>query len=173
MEEGRQYRMNPKVFQAASTGDSSYFESLIYPSRTSSLVKFLIDHAKKLNVEAGGHRQLLRMVNILGKDTALHIAVRYGKFEIVKMLIKEDPELAKYVNKAGESALFLAVDKQRYDIAFYILSAASDCSYAGRHGMNVLHAIAIHTSSCKCCPILLFKYCRNMWTQSLLDYDKK
>ena len=140
---------------------------------TSSLVKFLIDHAKKLNVEAGGHRQLLRMVNILGKDTALHIAVRYGKFEIVKMLIKEDPELAKYVNKAGESALFLAVDKQRYDIAFYILSAASDCSYAGRHGMNVLHAIAIHTSSCKCCPILLFKYCRNMWTQSLLDYDKK
>uniref|UniRef100_A0A7N2L5F3 Ankyrin repeat-containing protein n=1 Tax=Quercus lobata TaxID=97700 RepID=A0A7N2L5F3_QUELO len=114
----------------------------------SSMVKLLIDHAKKLDVETSG-RQLLSMVN-QRKDTALHVAVQYGKFEIVKMLIKEDPKLAMYVNKAGESALFLAVDKQRYDMASYILSSSPDCSYAGRHGMNVLHAIIIHTSTCKC-----------------------
>ena len=29
---------------------------------------------------------------------------------------------------------------------------------AGRHGMNVLHALVIHTSSCKCFSILLLKY---------------
>uniref|UniRef100_A0A2N9GI56 PGG domain-containing protein n=1 Tax=Fagus sylvatica TaxID=28930 RepID=A0A2N9GI56_FAGSY len=98
------------------------------------------------DVETGA-RQLLRMVN-LERDTALHVAVQYGNFEVVKELIKEDPELAKYENKAGESALFLAVDRERYDIASHILSAAPDyCSCAGRHGMNVLHALVIHTSN--------------------------
>ena len=130
---------------------------------TSSLVRLLIDHAKMLDIESGGG-QLRSMLNLYG-DTTLHIAVRYGKFEIVKELIKEDTEMAKHENKAGESALFLAVDKQRYDMASYILSAAPNCSYAGRHGMNVLHALVIHTSTCKCCPILLFKYFRNTWTQ--------
>ena len=125
---------------------------------TSSLVRLLIDHAKKLDIESGGG-QLLGMLNLYG-DTTLHIAVRYGKSEIVKVLIKEDPELAMCVNYAGEFALFLAVDKQRYDMASRILSAAPNCSYAGRHGMNVLHALVIHTSPCKCCPILHLKYFR-------------
>ncbi|XP_075658560.1 protein ACCELERATED CELL DEATH 6-like isoform X2 [Castanea sativa] len=115
----------------------------------SSMVKLLIDEAKKLDVESGGRQQqLLRMVNQDG-DTALHVAVRYGNFDVAKELINEnDPaELAMQVNKAGESALFLAVDRQHYDMASYILSAARDCSYAGRHGMNVLHALVIHTRS--------------------------
>ena len=204
--------MNPKVFQAASTGDSSYFESLIYPSSIhlqvtagkntvlhvalqfkkfdaaknivnisprlvyetnskgntplhvaasvgdSSMVKLLIDQAK-LDVETGGRQQLLSMVNQDG-DTALHVAVRYGNFEVVKELIKgKDPaELAKHVNKEGESALFLAVDRQDYVMAAHILSAAPDWSFAGRHGMNVLHALVIHTSSCKFCSTMLLKY---------------
>ena len=94
------------------------------------------------------------MVNQDG-DTALHVAVRYENdgFVIVEELIKEDQELAKYVNNAGESALFLAVDRQHYEMASLILRNAPDCSYAGRHGMNVLHALVIHTSSCKCCSI--------------------
>ncbi|KAL4636686.1 hypothetical protein ACB092_03G026800 [Castanea dentata] len=198
MGEGRQYRMDHQLFQAASNGDLQFFDNFTDPNSTflkvttqkntvlhvalqfkefeaaekivylcpslvyktnskgntplhvaamvgiSSIVKLLIDHAKKLDVETSG-RQLLSMVN-LRKNTALHIAVLYGKFEIVKVLIKEDPELAMYVNKARESALFLAVDKQRYDMASYILSSSPNCSYAGRHGMNVLHAIVIHSS---------------------------
>ena len=125
---------------------------------TPSIVKLLVDHAKKHDVEIDGRQQLLRMVNRDG-DTALHVAVRYGNFEVVKELINEnDPaELAKQANNAGESALFLAVDRQDYDMASHILSAAPDCSYAGRHGMNILHALVIHTSICKCCPILLLK----------------
>ena len=86
---------------------------------TSSLVRLLIDHAKKLDIESGGG-QLLSMLNLYG-DTTLHVAMRYGKSEIVKVLIKEDPELAMCVNNDGESALFLAVDKQRYDMASHIL----------------------------------------------------
>ena len=199
--------MNPQVFKAASSDDSSFFEnlagsdpnsstllqvtiekntvlhvalqfkkieaakkivnlspSLVYETNSngdtplhvaatvgiSSIVKLLIDQAKKLDVETGGRQKLLSMVNQDG-DTVLHVAVRYGNFDVVKELINEnDPaELAKQVNNAGESALFLAVDRQHYDMASYILSAAPDCSYAGRHGMNVLHALVIHTSSCK------------------------
>ena len=217
MEEGRQNIMNPKVFRAAFTGDSSFFENLTDPNGsssstlpqvtiekntvlhvalqfkqfdaaekivnlssrlayernskgntplhvaarvgTSSTVKLLIDHAKRHDVEIGGRQQLLSMVN-QHRDTALHVAVRYGNFEAVKELIEEeDPaELAMKVNNAGESALFLAVDRQNYDMASHILSAAPNCSYAGRHGMNVLHALVINTSSCKFCSILLLKY---------------
>uniref|UniRef100_A0A2N9GUB5 Uncharacterized protein n=1 Tax=Fagus sylvatica TaxID=28930 RepID=A0A2N9GUB5_FAGSY len=84
-------------------------------------------------------------------DTALHIAVQYGNFEVVKELIKEDPKLAMCENNAGESVLFLAVDRDLYDIASHILSATPECSCAGRHGMNVLHALVFYTSDCKCC----------------------
>ena len=125
----------------------------------SSLVKTLIQKAKdERDVEADG-QQLLSMVNLDG-DTALHVAVRYGNFDVVKELINEnDPaELAKKENNARESALFLAVDRQDYDMASYILRNAPYCSYAGRYGMNVLHALVIHTSSCKCFSILLLKY---------------
>ncbi|GMY21917.1 protein accelerated cell death 6 [Fagus crenata] len=115
------------------------------------MVRFLINHAEDRDVETSV-RQLPRMVN-LERDTALHIAVKYGNFEVVKELIQEDSELAMYVNKAGESVLFLAVDKQLYKIASHILSAAPRCSLAGRHGMNVLHALVLQTSSCKCCSI--------------------
>ena len=124
----------------------------------SSMVKLLIDEAKNPDVEADGQQQLLSMVNQDG-DTALHIAVRYdndNEFEIVKELIKEDQELAKHKNNAGESALFLAVDRQHYDMALHILSKAPDCSYAGRHDMNVLHALAF--CNCKCYSNLLLKY---------------
>ena len=52
------------------------------------------------------------------RDTALHVTVRYGNFEAVKELINEDPaKLAMKVNNAGESALFLIVDRQDYDMA--------------------------------------------------------
>ena len=197
--------MNPQMYKAASTGDSSFFNSLTASDSTllqvttekntvlhiavqfkqyevaekiiclcrclaeqtnskgniplhvaarvenPQMVRFLIDHAEDRDVETGV-RQLPRMVN-LERDTALHIAVKYGNSEVVKELIKEDSKLAMYVNKVGESALFLAVDRQHYEIASHILSATPKCSLAGRHGMNVLHALVIQTSNCKCCSI--------------------
>ena len=120
--------------------------------------KLIIQKAKdQRDIEAGG-QQLLSTVNEDG-DTALQIAVRYDnydEFEIVRELMKEDPKLAKHVNNTGESALFLAVDRENYKMARHILSAApNDCSYAGSHDMNVLHALVLHTSCCKCCSILI------------------
>ena len=52
---------------------------------------------------------LLRMKN-LEKSTALHEAIRNDHYDIVELLIREDPELASFTNNFGESSLFLAVD---------------------------------------------------------------
>ncbi|XP_041017885.1 ankyrin repeat-containing protein At5g02620-like [Juglans microcarpa x Juglans regia] len=83
------------------------------------------------------------MVNI-DKDTALHLAVRNAQHSVVKLLIRHKPRLAKMVNKAGESALFLAVDRNNYDTANFILAEVRESiCYRGRDRMNVLHAAIV------------------------------
>ena len=143
----------------------------------SSMVKLLIDQAKyQLDVETGGRQQLLSMMNEDG-DTAFLVAVRYGNSDVVKELINETDTagLAKKENNARESALFLAVDRQDYVMASHILEKAQDCSYAGRHGMNVLHALVIHTSSCKCCSICSLKilhFSFRMWSSEGINIPR-
>ena len=51
------------------------------------------------------------------KTWKLHYMLHY----IVKLLIDDDPTLALMINKAEESPLFLAVDREFYDIAWEIL----------------------------------------------------
>ena len=130
--------MNPDVYRAASTGDSSFFETMTDPNSSTllevtiekntvlhvalqfkkieaakkivnlspslalktnskgntplhvaarvgdfSMVKLLMDQAKKVDLGTGGRRQFLSMVNQDG-DTALHVAVRYSNFDVVK-----------------------------------------------------------------------------------------
>ncbi|KAK7817067.1 hypothetical protein CFP56_043275 [Quercus suber] len=80
----------------------------------------------------------------------MHVAVRYCNFEVVKELINEkDP--ADLVNKAGESALFLAVERQLYDIAYHILKKSSNMLLCWKDDMNVLHALAFCTRYDKRC----------------------
>ena len=124
-----------------------------------SMVKLLVGLFPEQDVETGARQNPLHMLNREG-DNALHVAVRHGNIEVVKELITTyaSAKLASQTNYAGESALFLAVDRQDYRLASYILETDTDCSFKGRHGMNVLHALVIHTSTCKCCPILLLKY---------------
>ena len=91
---------------------------------------------------------LLRMQN-QEKNTALHDAVSNGHYDVVDLLIKEDPGLTSLTNNAGESPLFLAVDRGFYKIALRILEVAPNCSYVGRKSMNVLHAAVIRTERSK------------------------
>ena len=141
------------VFEVNSRGDTP----LHIAARTGehSLVKLLMGQ----DIGTGGQQKLLRMVNLDG-DNALHVAARHASTTVVKELINnyDTANLVSQKNNAGESALFLAVDRQDYDMATYILRSAPECCYDGRHGMNVLHALVIHTSACKFCPILLLKY---------------
>jgi ankyrin repeat protein len=104
------------------------------------MTKLLITFAKDKEVEK--KMELLRMQNN-EKNTALHEAIINDHYAIVELLISEDPELALFTNNAGDSPLFLAVDRGFCRIALHILEAVPKCSYGGRKRMNVLHAAVI------------------------------
>ncbi|XP_048232922.1 ankyrin repeat-containing protein At5g02620 [Ricinus communis] len=109
------------------------------------MCRLLINCANLLEVEV--EKELLRMQN-LDHDTALHDAVRNGHFETVRLLIQQDSQLTRVINKAGESPLFLAVDRRSYEISQHILQAApAVCSFKGRNSMNVLHAAIIRSTN--------------------------
>ncbi|KAK7821279.1 ankyrin repeat-containing protein [Quercus suber] len=107
-----------------------------------NMTKHLITCANDREVEA--KMELLRMEN-LEKNTALHEAIKNDYYDIMQLLIKEDPGLTSLTNNAGESPLFLAVDRGFYKIAIHILEAVPKCSNVGRKSMNVLHAAVIRT----------------------------
>ncbi|XP_041017887.1 ankyrin repeat-containing protein At5g02620-like [Juglans microcarpa x Juglans regia] len=99
-----------------------------------NITKLLIDRSSS---------NILETVNI-DKDTALHLAMRNAQHSIVELLIRHKPELAMMVNEVGESALFLAVDKNNYHTAKYILdSVPESIRCRGRDRMNVLHVAII------------------------------
>ncbi|KAF4376362.1 hypothetical protein G4B88_000050 [Cannabis sativa] len=107
--------------------------------------------AMVLNNTSQGERSnsvsLLFRASNLKKDTALHDAVKNRHSDVVDLLIKEDPGLVDICNDAGESPLFIAVDKGFYRIAHSILASISDlpppryCG-SGRDRMTVMHAAA-------------------------------
>lgn len=101
--------------------------------------------------------KLVTMVN-LEKDTVLHDAVRNGHRGVAMLLVKNCPELAAYSNKAGDSPLFLAAEKDDLEVASEILNVNSNCLCGGRDGANVLHAIIIRTLKRKILFYLFFKY---------------
>ena len=109
----------------------------------SAATKLLITFAKGQEVEM--KMELLRTQN-LEQNTALHEAIRYDHYNIVELLIQEDPGLTLITNNAGESPLFLAVDRRFYKIALRILDTPWDHlpSYKGRKSKNVLHAAVIN-----------------------------
>uniref|UniRef100_A0A2N9G6J7 Uncharacterized protein n=1 Tax=Fagus sylvatica TaxID=28930 RepID=A0A2N9G6J7_FAGSY len=111
--------MNPQMYKAASTVQFKQYEIA---------KKIVCLHGcLAMQTNSKGNTPLHVAAKVgnpqMEGDTALHIAVQYGNFEVVKELIKEDPKLAMCVNNVGESVLFLAVDRDLYDIASHILSA--------------------------------------------------
>lgn len=104
--------------------------------------QILVNCANSGEIEAG--QRATRIVNMVN-DTALHDAVRNGHLPIAELLIREDPELPTLTNEAGESPLFIAVDKKHVDIAEIILQVAPVFSFAGRNSMNALHAAVIRS----------------------------
>ena len=121
------FKGNTALHIAASLGDFS-------------MSKLLITCASR-DQEAEVKRLLLRAKNA-EKNTALHLAVKHGLYDIVVLLITEDPGLTLITNNAGESPLFLAVDRGFFEIALRILEI-QECSDEGRKNLNVLHAAVI------------------------------
>ena len=105
------------------------------------MTKVLLECAKDQRV-IEANTPLIEMVN-LERDTVLHAAVRNGHHQIVELPIDEDQGLTLLTNNAGESPLFVAVDRRFEKIIDSIPTATPKCSYKGRKGMNVMHAAVI------------------------------
>ncbi|KAF0899615.1 hypothetical protein E2562_020806 [Oryza meyeriana var. granulata] len=110
-------------------------------ARRSRMVSHLVDLATRDNMV----EQLLRSEN-KSKETALHDAVRIGDADIVKELLRVDPELACFPKK-GTSPLYLAVLLGRDSIALTLHDETTEAgkllSYSGPDGQNALHAAVL------------------------------
>ncbi|KAI5332758.1 hypothetical protein L3X38_022887 [Prunus dulcis] len=121
------------------------------------VVKFLIEHTKEMlhvqeadeesrSTDNEAHKQLLQMTN-LQRDTALHVASRYGHSGVVIQLMQANPELCCYTNSANESPLFIATSKGFRHIILHLLNESPICSsFQGINGVTALHAAATHTT---------------------------
>ena len=86
IEEKWQYKMNPLVFKAASSGDSSFFQNLAVSDPNSST--FL-----QVTIE---------------KNTVLHVALQFKKFEAAKKMVNLSPSLVYETNSKGNTPLHVA-----------------------------------------------------------------
>ncbi|KAL6343139.1 hypothetical protein AAG906_020928 [Vitis piasezkii] len=82
-----------------------------------------------------------------GKDTALHEAVRHGNREVVKLLIKEDPDLVYGANDSGTTPLYMAAEGRFRAIVEIIIDESKETGtsppYIGFMGRTALHAAVI------------------------------
>lgn len=103
------------------------------------VVKFLIEHTKKMlhvqeadeesrSTDSEAHKQLLQMIN-LQRDTALHVASRYGHSGAVIQLMQANPELCCYNNSANESPLFIATRRGFRHIILHLLNESPICPF--------------------------------------------
>lgn len=118
-----------------------------------AIVELLIKAAKALHhgdLEKGENEawKMMRTTNNEG-DTALHEAVRFKHLGAVKILTKQDPEFVYSANAAGETPLFLAVERGHHDVLTEILSTCQHPSYEGPNGRTALHAAVIYNDEGK------------------------
>lgn len=78
------------------------------------------------------------------KNTALHEAVRFNHFDVVKKLTEEDPEFLYSANDAGETPLYIAAEKGYRKSVFEILDTCTNLSYQGPDGLTALHVAAVY-----------------------------
>ncbi|KAM3268602.1 hypothetical protein P3S67_031543 [Capsicum chacoense] len=87
--------------------------------------------------------KLTRMTDASG-DTALHKSVRSQHLDVVKLLVKEDPEFEFPPNHAQETPLYLAAESGFHDALINILEYCKKSTYAaGPSNRTPLHAAVI------------------------------
>ena len=102
---------------------------------------------------------LLTRRNVLG-DTALHVAIKARKFDVMKVLIDanvNDPEqLLEMKNNVGNTALHEAVIAQcSLEVVKYLFSGHKEASYYLNHGGESPLCLAIETENIKILELLL------------------
>ncbi|KAK9997389.1 hypothetical protein SO802_022075 [Lithocarpus litseifolius] len=123
-----------------------------------AIVDVLIGRAKALqqDLESGFDKTVKEMLEMTNneKDTALHEAVRGNHLEVVKRLIEEDPDFSYSRNDAGETPLYIAVERNYEDVARHILDKCESPAHDGPRSRTTLHAAVIWNNFEMICQIL-------------------
>ncbi|XP_047179419.1 ankyrin repeat-containing protein At5g02620-like [Vigna umbellata] len=113
----------------------------------SSVAKLLVEHVNAFpsDIEDGvrAEQKFIRATNN-DKDTALHEAVRYNHIQVVKTLLKMDPDYSYHANKADETPLYLASKGRYQQVACEILTNIKSPAYQGPNNQTALHAAVIN-----------------------------
>ncbi|KAH7856720.1 hypothetical protein Vadar_004718 [Vaccinium darrowii] len=110
------------------------------------VVQSLINGAKELDRDPESsvppQLQILRATNVDG-DTPLHLAVREGDNSFVSLLANQDLYFEHSPNKAGETPLYLAAERNNGDSMVESILACESPEYTGPSGKTALHAAVI------------------------------
>ncbi|MCD7452172.1 hypothetical protein HAX54_015361 [Datura stramonium] len=77
-------------------------------------------------------------------DTALHKAVRNQHIDVVKLLVKQDPDFQFQANNAGKTPLYLSAETGFHDALLEILVSCNTPTYMGPCLRTPLHAAIIN-----------------------------
>ncbi|KAK9025336.1 hypothetical protein V6N11_038205 [Hibiscus sabdariffa] len=137
------------LLEANTKGQTPLHVAARYGAPT--VVKFLIQFQGKTahgDLEQQGTaedavRRMLRKTD-LESNTALHIAVLYGRPEVVQELLEfEDPDFPYSINRKQESPLYIAARRGDGPLLGMILGKLKSVAHGGPHGRTALHAAAM------------------------------
>ncbi|XWS42530.1 hypothetical protein CRYUN_Cryun16bG0022500 [Craigia yunnanensis] len=157
--------MDPKLYETSASGDIDFLKRMdrnldvfqVTKQQKNTVlhiaVKFKQLEFCRLRERATGEveswgvnviREMLRMVN-LEKDTALHLAVRNGHFEVAKFLMEADQVLWGLVNNANASPFCLVIEGGFFRIANFIPEMFPQSIDGDINIKTALHSAVIHS----------------------------
>nr|XP_011461656.1 PREDICTED: ankyrin repeat-containing protein At5g02620-like [Fragaria vesca subsp. vesca]XP_011461659.1 PREDICTED: ankyrin repeat-containing protein At5g02620-like [Fragaria vesca subsp. vesca] len=139
----------PLLLQPNQSGDTALH--LAARHGRAEIVQVLIQAAKVrhgdleegISSREACHQFLIRRTK-KEKNTALHEAVRFNHFDVVKKLTEEDPGFLYSANDAGETPLYMAAERGHTQLVSKILDTCTSPSYQGPKGLTALHIAAIY-----------------------------
>ncbi|KAF1002028.1 protein ACCELERATED CELL DEATH 6-like [Apium graveolens] len=90
-------------------------------------------------------------------ETALHLAVRYNREDVVRLLVQQDPDHTYLQNKGHETPLYLASIRHYDSIISIILDNCASPTFEGPDGRTALHAAVLTCGGGECVKLLLSK----------------
>ena len=132
-----------------------------------AIVDVLIKHARERalqeDLETGVNYAVQKMLEMTNneKDTALHEAVRGNHLKVVELLIEEGKDFSYSQNDAGETPLYIAVEREFEEVAFHILKTCKSPAHDGPLGRTTLHAAVIVDNEGN--VYLIFSILRHAW----------
>ena len=109
------------------------------------LIKCAREGASQEGLEKGVNNPVKEMLEKTNeeKDTALHEAVRGNHLKVVERLIEEGKDFSYSQNDAGETPLYIAVERGFQKVMDHILDNCKSPAHDGPLGRTTLHAAVI------------------------------